>query len=46
MNHLTFDKARQEATVFNSLVRAGVISEDSKLSNDEVVELGLAKLSE
>lgn len=44
MKHLTFDKARQEITVLNSLVRAGVVSEDSKLSNDEAIESGVAEL--
>lgn len=44
MKHLTFEKARQEATVINALIRAGVINEDSKLSNDEAIELGLSDL--
>lgn len=44
MNHLTFEQARKEATVVNALIRAGVINEDSKLSNDEAIELGLSEL--
>ena len=44
MKHLDFEQVRQEATVVNALIRAGVINENSKLSNDEAIELGLSEL--
>lgn len=45
MKHLDFEKARQEATVVNALIRAGVVNENSRLSNDRVLESGLKTLT-
>lgn len=46
MEHLNFEKARQEVTVMNALISAGVVNEDLALSNDRVLELGFNKITE
>lgn len=44
MEHLTFEKARQEITVLNALVRAGVVDSDTKQSNEVAIAEGVEKL--
>lgn len=44
MEHLTFEKARQEITVLNALVRAGVVDSGIKQSNEVAIAEGAEKL--
>lgn len=44
MKHLSFEQARQEATIYNALVVSGVIDEKTELPNDEAIKQGLSKL--
>ena len=46
MEHLTFEKARKEITVFNALIRAEVIKSDNQQSIDRAIGEGIDDLQE
>lgn len=46
MKHLTFEKASQEITVFNALIRAEVVESENSQSVDRAIEKGVKDLQE
>lgn len=46
IKHLTIEKARQEITVFNALVRVGVIESNKDEPIEVSIEKGVKKLLE